>query len=208
MTKKELIKTLVDNYGYEENDIKLHTNAKLEGMIRQEELDREQLENDKTAIVETKQRFKDEDLIMVMNGLEGTLIHSSTTTGRMWRFEHFGQTDKIPYGELLSLRNRSSSVFTDGWIVILNRQVQEEFGLTDLYKNVLTPDNIDSIFNKDIDELEAIIDTLPKGMKTTFVSKARELYRNNKLDSKRVIDFIEGKFNISLDDNAPLSDTV
>lgn len=211
MTKKELIEVLVNKYGYDKSDLKdengrLFTNAKLESIIKQEEEDAKRLENEEMMIVAKDNGFKDDDLIVVMSGLPGTLIHRSQTTGRVWRFHGFGQTDKIPYSELLRIRNSNPKVFEQGWMIILNRKLQEEFNLTEKYKNILTPENIETVFKKDLDDLKLFVKALPEGMKVTFINKARELYQNGKLDSIKVIDFIQEEFNISLDDNAPLSD--
>jgi hypothetical protein len=208
LSKKELINLLVESYGYDESDIKMFTNAKLEGMIKQEEADAEALEVEETVIIAKDKGFKDDDLIIVMNGLYSPLTHRSSSSGRIWKFSGFGQTQKIPYSEILSIRNIASVVFDEGWLIILNRQIQKDLGLIELYKNIITPENIDEIFNKSSDDLEAFIDSLPKGMKVTFISKARDLYNDKKIDSVRTIKMIENKFGISLDDNAPLSDIV
>lgn len=211
LTKKELVEILVDEYGYDKADLKdsdgkPFTNAKLESMIKAEEEDAKNLEIEETVIKAKDTRIKDDDLIVVMNGLNGALTHRSDSTGRVWRFLEFGQTDKIPYGELLRIRNNNPKVFNDGWMIVLSRQIQEEFGLVDKYKNILTPETIDGVFDKDIDELKAFVDALPQGMKTTFVSKARQLYQAKKLDSIRVVEYIQEEFGISLEDNAPISD--
>ena len=208
LSKKELIEILVNEYGYEQEDVKMLTNAKLTSMIKQEELDKEELENQAVTLVVKDAKFKDDDAIPVMNGCNGALVHRSLSTGRVWEFREFGQSQRLPYSELLTIRNNNPKVFEQGWMIILNTQIQEDFGLKDTYKNILTPDNIDKVFEQDVKELDGFIDNLPQGMKTTFIAKARELYRNKKIDSKTKIDFIEEKFGISLEDNAPLSDTV
>jgi hypothetical protein len=208
MKKADLIKILVEEYGYEKEDIKLLTNGKLQAIIKQEEQDAKQLEEDEYAVVAVEAGFKDDDLIVVMNGLNGALTHRSGRNGRSWKFNSFGQQDKMPYAELKSLQNGSPKVFEQGWIVILNKKVQEEFGLTELYKNILTPDNIDEIFKKDVSELEVFIDNLPLGMKSTFVAKAREMYSNRTLYDIRIVELIENKFGFRLEDNAPISDIV
>lgn len=212
LNKKELIEVLTNDYGYSEDDLKENgkvlTNAKLEELIDREKEDEKEVEENKTIYAAKEQRIKDDDLVVVMNGLSGSLTHRSKSTGRIWRFGGFGQTEKIPYSEILSLRNISPKVFTDGWMIILNKQIQKDFGLTEIYKNILTPNNIESVFDREIEDLENFVDGLPKDMKVTFISKAREMYQSNKLDSRRKIEFIEEKFNVSLDDNAPLSDTV
>lgn len=208
LNKKELIQVLVEEYGYELEDVKMLTNAKLEAMIKQEELDKEELELQETLVVKKDTNIKDDDLIMVMNGESGALVHRSYSTGRIWEFREFGQTQKLPYSEILNIRNNNPRVFEEGWLIVLNPQIQNDFGLKETYKNILTPDNIGKVFEKNTDDLSVFIDNLPEGMKTTFVAKARELYRTNKIDSITKVRFIEQKFGISLEDNAPLSDIV
>lgn len=211
LNKAQLTKILVDEYGYDKSDLKDEegkpfTNAMLQSMIKQEEEDAKQLEIEETVVKARQETFKDDDLVVVMNGLNGGLVHRSDSTGRIWKFQEFGQTDKIPYGELLRIRNNNSKVFDEGWMIILNRHIQEEFGLIETYRNILTPDNIDAIFDKDLDEIKDFVEGLPEGMKVTFVSKARQLYQSGKLDSISVVNYIQEKFGISLEDNAPISD--
>lgn len=209
LKKADLIKILVEEYGYEKEDIKLLTNGKLQSIIKQEEADAEELaKQEDETIVQVKEKFKDTDEIAIMNGVNGALTHRSGRTGRSWKFMEFGQRDKMPYSELLALKNSSPKVFSEGYIIILNKDIQEQFGLSELYKTIITPDNLHDIFKKDVAELEAFVDALPNGMKVTFVSKARELYNSRQLYDIRVIEMIEKKFGFSLADNAPLSDIV
>ncbi|MGA9219591.1 MAG: hypothetical protein WBZ57_00195, partial [Pseudomonas graminis] len=128
LKKADLINKLVEEYGYEKDDLKLLTNAKLQAMFKQEELDAKELESQATRAVSKVTKVKDDELIAVMSGVEGTFIHRSLATGRMWRFEEFGQIDKMPFAELLTLRNTSNEVFKGGYIVILDKLIQEEFG--------------------------------------------------------------------------------
>lgn len=208
LKKADLINKLVEEYGYEKDDLKLLTNAKLQAMFKQEELDAKELESQATRVASKATKIKDDELISIMSGVEGTFIHRSLATGRMWRFEKFGQIDKMPFSELLTLRNTSNEVFKGGYIVILDKVIQDEFGLTSLYENILTPENIGEIFTKSIEEMEKIIDSLPEGMKATLVIKARDMYNSRELDSASKIDFLQKKFDFSFADNAPLSDIV
>lgn len=208
LNKKELISILVEQYGYEAEDIKLLTNAKLEGMIKQEESDKQDLERQETVFVAKDAGFKDDDMILVMNGFGGALTHRSLSTTRVWEFAGFGQTQKLPYSELLSIRNNNPKVFDRGWLVVLNPQIQEDFGLTEMYKNILTPDNIDKVFTMSLNELSAFIDKLPEGMQISFLGRARELYHSGRIDSISIAKMIQEKFNVSFEDNAPLNDIV
>jgi hypothetical protein len=212
MKKSELIAILVDDYGYEKEDLKYDaqgnplTNAKLQAMIDAEERDAQELEDTKYRVVAKKQTIKDDEKISVMSGSMGTVIYRSELTSRLYKFTKFGQMDKMPYSELVAIHNRFGGYFTDGWIVILDSRVQEEFGLLDMYKNILTPQNIDGIFKKSASELEVLIDNLPDGMKLSFINKAQELYEKDQIESHKVIKMIEEKFGFSLNDNAPIND--
>lgn len=211
MKKKDLIDILINEYGYERDDLKdengkLFTNAVLKSMIEKEESDNERAKFEEDFVeLASKHKFKDDDQVIIMSGVDGTVIYTSSTTGRKWQFKEFGQTAKIPYSELLYIRN-TSKAFDDGILVILNKQIQEEFQLTDIYNNIITPQNIDAIFDKGLEDLDAFIDSLPEAMKATFFTKARQLYERGKIDSVSKVKLIENKFGISLEDNAPLSD--
>lgn len=203
MKKKDIIQILVEKYGYEEDELKEYTLAKLKEILKKEEDDEQFLELQSNVAT-----FNDNELILVMNGLDGGLTHRSITTGRIWRFTQFGQVDKMPYHELVSINNMNPKVFTQGWLIILNKDVVQHFGLTEIYKNILTPKNIDEVFKKSIDELNELIDKLPLGMKQTLINRARQLYQERKIDSISLVRFLEEKFGFSFEDNAPLDDVV
>ena len=207
MKKAELIELLVEEYGYEKEDIKLFTNAKLQSIMKQEEADAKELEASETMVVAKEEKIKDNDEIVVMNGSNGAFTHSSRN-GRVWKFKEFGQRDKMPYSELLAIKNVCPSVLEDAYLIVLNRDVQELLGLTTIYQNIILPEKVEEIFKKDVADLEAFVDGLPQGMKVTFVSKARELYNSRQLYDIRAIEMIEKKFGFSLQDNAPLGDIV
>jgi hypothetical protein len=213
MSKKaDLIKILVEEYGYEKEDLKFdsdgkpYTNAKLQAIIDAEIADAKEAEINKNRIVAKVSAIKEDEKIPVMSGSMGVVIYRSEISGKKWKFTQFGQMDTMPYSELLAIQNRYSGYFAEGWIIVLDSRVQEEFKLTNMYKNILTPQNIDEVFKKPVEELQVIIDNLPDGMKVTFCNKAQELYAKNKIDNFKVIKLIEEKFGFSLDDNAPISD--
>lgn len=212
LNKKELTEILVNEYGYEKEDLKdaegkPFTNAKLESLIKQEEKDAQQAEFEETIVPAEKYvEIKDEDLIQVMNGEQGELIHRSKRTGRMWKFTKFGQVDKMPFIELLNIQNRNPRCFEEGRLIILNQNVIEQFGLEDVYKKVVTPQNLDDLFTKDVEEVTETIQNLPQSMKSTFFARAKELYAKGQLDSIKLKNAIEKEYGISIEDNAPLDD--
>lgn len=207
MKKVDLINILVEEYGYEKEDIKLFTNGKLINLIKQEKEDLENLEVEMTYS-SPLDKIEDDSLITIMSGCECQLFYTSRQTGREWIFEGFGQIERMPFRELVTIKNSNNALFKDGYIIILDKVIQKEFGLSEMYKNILTPENLEETFKKDVEELDSLIDKLPEAMKITFFKKARQMYENKQLDSATKIEFIQKKFDVSFDDNAPLGDIV
>lgn len=199
--KKDLIKELVEKYGYEEKEIKDLTNAKLTSLIKKEEQEALEIKKQekKEAVKAKSNEIDRNELIEVMNGTVGGLKIGSRT-GLTWEFSEYGQIDYIEYHELESIRNRNPKVFTDGILIILNEDIIKKFRLGEVYKNIITPQNAEQIFKKSVDEIEEFIKKVPRGMLQTFVAKAVELYKEDKLNNIRLIKFIEEKFNIDFED--------
>lgn len=214
LKKADLIKILVEEYGYDAEDLKFdsegkpYTNAKLKAMIKAEEEDQEQYELESTRVVAKKSSINDNDKILVMNGLSGALIYHSSLTRKRWKFLRFGQQASMEYAELVEMRNSKPRYFEKGWLIVLDKNVQDEFNLSEMYQNILTPQNVDDVFRMPIEELKVFVDSLPEDMKTTFVNVAKERYENKQLESLRVLEYIQEEFDFSFSDNAPLGDIV
>lgn len=234
MKKDEMIKLLKDKYGVADDELvdkngNFLTNKKLQEMIDEKEREQEETEDyneevdidvgvdvdeedeiddffDISVAKSTQKSFNDNDEITVMSGINGEYIHHSVDSGRAFRFRGFGQTAKIPYKELVSIRNLYPTVLEDGWLVILNKDLIKEFDLQDSYRNVLTPKNSRAIFSKSAEEIEYFVNSLPQAMKVTFVDLARKAYRKGILDKVSTVNAIQELFNISLEDNAPIHD--
>lgn len=213
MKKPELIKILVDEYGYEKEDLKFdaegkpYTNAKLKAIIDAEIADAKEAEVNQTRFkVKEGSLLKEHDLVKVMSGSTGGVIYRSDISRRVWKFTQFGQMDSMPYGELVAMKNRYPKYFQYGWLIVLDQAVQEEFGLTNMYKNILTPENVEEVFEKSIPDLEVLVNNLPEGMKNTFINTAQRLYNEEKLYDSRIERMIEKKFKFSLRDNGPIEE--
>lgn len=219
MNKQEMIDYLIDEFGLSEDELKdsqgkFFVKRVLEEKIEQLEKEKEE-DNDEEEVkkfLEEKPKkkdepreFKDTDMIEVMSGINGNYIHHSSQTGRAFRFKGFGQTTKMPYAEIITLRNFHPNVLESGWIVILDEDVVSDFGLTERYENILTRNNINSIFNKSPKELEDFIRALPSGMRITLVDLAKKSYKKGELSNIHQINVIQNLFDISLDDNSPIS---
>ena len=233
MTKKEMVDLLVNEYGYDVSDLKddkgnIFRNADLEALIDKEEKAIEEIERQDKVELEAeeaveeeddifslnenafkpKHTFNDNDLILCMSGVRGDMRFVSNLSNFTVKTTQFGQTVKIPYKDLVYVHNIAPQAFHSGKIIVLNEHLQEEFGLEDVYKKVITPKNIRKVLELDADELSGFISDMPSGMKPALYDEARKLYRAGKLDSRRTVEVIENEFGVSLEDNAPLKDSV
>lgn len=214
LKKSDLIKILVDEYGYEKEDLKFdvegkpYTNAKLKQLIDLEKKDEEEAIADSTRIQATPSRLKATDKIYIMNGDTGAVVYNSVRSNKRWLLDGFGKQDTMEYEELMSMHNRYPKYIDNGLFIVLNKEVQDELKLTEKYKNILTPENIDDVFELDIEQLDRLVDSLPEAQKSTFITIAQEKRKNKTLDSFRVLDYIEEKFKFRFDDNAPTDDLV
>lgn len=233
MTKKEMVDLLVNEYGYDVSDLKddkgnIFRNADLEALINEEEKAIEEIERQDKVELESeeaveeeddifslnenafkpKHTFDDNDLILCMSGVRGDMRFVSNLSNFTVKTTQFGQTVKIPYKDLVYVHNIAPQAFHNGEVIILNEHLQEEFGLEDVYKKVITPKNIRKVLGLDAEELSEFISDMPSGMKPALYDEARKLYRAGKLDSRRTVEVIEKEFGISLEDNAPISDAV
>lgn len=226
MIKAEIVDLLVERYKYDVRDLKddkgnIFNKPVLEDILEKEEAKDKQVaqgteapekEDDIFALNEDAFKpshvFDDNDLILCMSGVRGNMTFKSQLSGFTVKTTNFGQTVKIPYKDLVYVHNISPSAFHEGNIIVLNEHLQEEFNLGDVYKNVITPNNIQKVLKLDSEDLSKFISDMPSGMKPALYDEARKMYRDGRLDSIRTVEAIEKEFGISLEDNAPISEEV
>ena len=231
MIKAEIVDLLVEKYGYDVRDLKddkgnIFNKPVLEDILEKEEAkeveevqeveekveEAPEEENDIFALNEDAFKpnhvFDDNDLILCMSGVRGNMTFKSELSGFAIKTTSFGQTVKIPYKDLVYVHNISPNAFHEGYIIVLNEHLQEEFNLGDVYKSVITPNNIQKVLKLDSEDLSKFISDMPSGMKPALYDEARKMYRDGRLDSIRTVEAIEKEFGISLDDNAPISEEV
>lgn len=212
--KADLVNILVEQYGYDKEDLKfnsegkLYTNAQLQDLIKAEEEDAERAKVESNRKVAQKsKKFKPDDLITIMSGIEAVEYYSSRTH-KKWHFERFGQQDVMEYSELVAMNNNHPSYLKEGYFIVLDKDVQDDLKLTEMYENIITPENIDQVFDMNVEELDKFVEALPEGQKQTLISRASELFQVGKIDRYSTIKYFENKFDFSFNDNAPLGDIV
>ena len=212
----ELKKELVEDFGYGKSDFlndkgkaltfkqvekKLNEEkaklAKVKSVSALDEFD-EKVEESETA------RFKDDDMITVMSGVNGSFVHNSKAGNGKFEFRGFGQKGKMPYKELKSINNVTHATLEKGWLLILNKEIISEFNLEDVYAKFLTPNKVDEILNIRTSEIREIIENLAPSARTVLFDEARKRLATGELDSAFIEKTFEDMYNVSLDDNLPV----
>lgn len=134
------------------------------------------------------------ELIPVMNATNGSLIYTSRKTGAEWNWTEYGDIEYMEYQELLSMRTAHRRFFDEPFIIILDDNVVETLGLTKMYENIKSPEQIDVIFRLNQPEFEEIVEKSPKGIKHLVITRARKLYKSGELDSIKKINYLNDRF--------------
>lgn len=114
-------------------------------------------------------------LVEVYNGTHGILVVEDKKSGESWTLSGYSDTDFISVGQLRSIKNASPKILTHPWLMINDEEIVDYLGLTKLYKDVVTPENLSGIFELADLDFEAKLRKLPIGCKELVVSKALEL---------------------------------
>lgn len=193
--KEALLKAEMEAQIKAELEVKIR--AEMEKQIRKEYEEKLSKKDDSNVIekesVKTNQKPKKiplDILIPVTSNFKGVLNYTSNRiTGYTIKWDGFGSTEYIELAELVSMRNSARRFFEDNWIVIEDTdeyaamQIYDFLKVAKYYKNVFTPETIDSLFEKDPSDMFRIISTLSQGMKDTIAVRAKEKIDSNEFDS-------------------------
>ena len=160
-------------------------------------------------VVETKTQSKkeanyiptkidNEQLIVVKNGFQGTLIYKSSRTGEIFTWDSFGSEQEMELRELKSAKNTYKKFFINNWFMFEDDWVVDYLGLKQYYKNAIPVEDFDDIFDKPANELGKFIETLSDGQKQSVAYRAKQLIAEKKIDSLKTIDALQNTLNIEL----------
>lgn len=139
-------------------------------------------------------------LITVRSGFHGRLIYKNSRTNEKFIWTEFGEPQYIELKELRNAKGVDKKFFINNWFMF-----DEEFewvidylGMRQYYKNALTLDKFDEIFQKTPAEIEKAIAKMSDGQKQTVGYRARQLIADGEIDSNKAIAALERALNIEL----------
>lgn len=142
--------------------------------------------------------FSPHDIVTVKNGFDGKLIYKSKRTGELFVWESFGAEQDMEIQELRNARNSYKDFFINNWFMFDDPDIIKHLGVERYYSNSLTISEIDSLFSRTPAEIRRAINAMPASQRDTIAQRSRYMFRNDKIDSVKVIHALEDSLGISL----------
>lgn len=150
-------------------------------------------------------KINNSTMVECRNGVHGPLVYiSSRTAGYRVEWEEFGEMQEIEYGELIAMRGSQPRFFRDNWILIEDAEVLKSLGVSQYYRNALTTENFDEVFRWGADKVRSDVPKMSGGMKDSIRMRAKELIKNDELDSRSVIKALNEVLNCDLEEEVQL----
>jgi hypothetical protein len=153
---------------------KKSTKTKVEKVIKEPKIIKEIKET-----VVKKKRFNDNDLISVMNYTTGECIWINPTTNRQWSWNGFGSILQIPFSEVVVIMGQKPKYFKRPFLIIIDEDVVEYFNLTDFYKLIVKPDEINKFYNLGSLEMVEFLHKTTVDVREIIIRLTKENMKNN-----------------------------
>lgn len=149
----------------------------------------------------TKKQYDLHDMVPVRNMTPGSLIYKSNRN-LGYLVEWAGYNDEQPM-EVLELKNMLASqraFFERNWIWIDDPVLVEELGVSKYYKNMLSPEQVDALFEEDPDTMIQNLEKLHSDMRNTMRVVAKEKIAAGEITSYTVIQVLQKYFGVPMVD--------
>ena len=156
---------------------------------------------------ETKTKYKvkkdlnPNTIVTVYNGYHGKLVYTSKKTGETLVWSEIGGEQDMELQELKNAKNSSKVFFERNWFLIDDPEILEYLGVEKYYKNSLTSDTLNELFEKSASEIEEVVTKLPEGQKKTVAYLAKQRIADESLDSLNIIRILEKALSVQLIEN-------
>lgn len=147
-----------------------------------------------------KQDLNPNSIITVKNGFQGRLIYISKRTQERFIWDNFCDEQDMELQELKNAKNSSKAYFENNWFLIDDPEIIEYLGVSRYYKNALSAETFDELFDKPADEVRDIVNKLSAGQKKSVAFRAKQKIAAGEIDSIKVITALEDALSTELID--------
>lgn len=147
-----------------------------------------------------RRKLEPNTLITVRNGFNGVLVYVCSRTGERFMWDGFGAENDMELQDLRAAKNSAKGFFENNWFMIDDQDVLEYLGVERMYRNSLTLDGFDELFELPVDQIEEKIQNIPNGQRASVAYRAKQLIDEGKIDSIKVITVLEKCLGVELID--------
>lgn len=141
------------------------------------------------------------DNVLVMNNTLGMLVMHSEVTNRTWKIAEYGKTHRMQVSDIIDICSNQSVIFEDGWAIILDSDVVEYMGFSEVYKSIIKPKEMDRFLELSEEKEEEIISKMPEGIKLTLARYIKQKIngKDKIMDSASKRQFFQKVLNVVFD---------
>ena len=155
--------------------------------------------------------FDDSAIILVKSNTFGHLIYINPRTGDRTDWMHFGDEQPITMGDLRAMRGTQNAFFSDNMIIISGvnddrypdaepSDVYDALMVSKYYKYLVDPDNFNSLFNMNENEIKERVHSMSQNARMNLVIALNTSIQNGTLDSVKKIRLFEELLGCELTD--------
>lgn len=148
-----------------------------------------------------KRKLDNNTLVNVANNTHGVLYYRSPRTQQEWIFQKYEDEDVMELHEIRTMSTSAKRFFEDNWLRILDEDAIEYLRLGKYFEKAMTPEELESLFDKGADELKEVVDGASSNVKSLILAKAREKYEEGNLTNIHVIEMLKEKFGAEIEIN-------
>ena len=137
-------------------------------------------------------------IVTVKNGFNGTLVYKSKRTGELFIWDAFGSEQEMELQDLKAAKNSYKAFFINNWFLFDDPEIVEWLGMEQYYKHALNTESFNELFVSDPEQIEETIGKLSAGQKKSVAFRAKQLIKDGKIDSIKVINALEKSLSIEL----------
>ena len=155
--------------------------------------------------------FDDSAIILVKSNTFGHLIYINPRTGDRTDWMHFGDEQPITMGDLRAMRGTQNAFFSDNMIIVSGvnddrypdaepSDVYDALMVSKYYKYLVDPDNFNSLFNMNENEIKERVHSMSQNARMNLVIALNTSIQNGTLDSVKKIRLFEELLGCELTD--------
>lgn len=157
-------------------------------------VDEKKIEKADTKIQEKIKKIRKldrEEYVSVMNNTTSNLFFKHPNCLTTLDMYEYGDIQEIKIGELMTMKSGQPRILNECWLMILDEDVVEAIGLSELYKNVITIDKVDELFSLSAEKIEEILSKSPRIVKENIGGIVKQRVDNREWESLTKLSAIE-----------------